>query len=127
MNWGHHGFHDEFETLKWLIETRRHFGFRGELICGDFNAPAGEKEYQHVVGDEEYVDQFYIMHPYRFFEPTYRGKIHGWEQSEPKRIDYIFQRSGYPLQVKSFELIFNDHFFPMVSDHFGLLARFDLL
>ncbi len=54
------------------------------------NAPAGGNGYQHVVGNEEYVDQFHALHPHRFYEPTYRGKIDGWEYREPKRIDYVF-------------------------------------
>lgn len=37
-----------------------------------------------------------------------------------------FKRNGCPLHIKHFQLIFNDHFFPMVSDHFGLLAHFEL-
>jgi maltose 6'-phosphate phosphatase len=126
MNWVHHGFHDEFRTLKWLVHTRRRFGFRGELIVGDFNAPAGEEGYQHIVGESEYIDQFYELHPHRFFKPTYQGKIDGWEYSEPKRIDYIFKRNGSPMRVKGFKSIFNESFYPMVSDHYGLVAWFEL-
>jgi maltose 6'-phosphate phosphatase len=30
------------------------------------------------------------------------------------------------MQIKSMDVIFNDHFYPIVSDHFGYLARFEM-
>ena len=126
LSWSHHGFFPEFQRLKQLINSRRHFGVRGDLIAGDFNAPAGEAAYQHIVGHAEYVDQFYEVHPQRFYQASYRGQIDGWKHSPPKRIDYIFKRNGAPLRILSMDLIFDDHFYPVVSDHFGYLARFRL-
>lgn len=126
LSWAHHGFFEEYANLKKLIHSRLHFGVRADLIVGDFNAPAGEHAYQHMVGHGEYVDQFYELHPQRFFEPSYAGQIDGWKNSPPKRIDYIFKRNGHPLRIKSMDVIFNDRFFPVVSDHFGYLARFEL-
>jgi maltose 6'-phosphate phosphatase len=127
LSWAHHGFFEEYSNLQRLINSRLHFGVRADLIVGDFNAPAGERAYQHIVGRREYVDQFYEMHPQRFFEPSYSGQIDGWKHSPPKRIDYIFKRNGKPLRIKAMDVIFNNHFYPMVSDHFGYLARFDML
>ncbi len=126
LSWSHHGFYEEYGRLRGLIESRRHFGVRGDLIVGDFNAPAGEQAYHHIVGNGEYVDQFHELHPHRFYEPSYRGKIDGWEHRQPTRIDYIFKRNGHPLRVRSMGYIFNDAFYPFVSDHFGCLARFEL-
>jgi len=126
LSWTHHGFFDEYERLKHLINSRRHFGVRGELIVGDFNAPAGEHAYNHIVGYGEYVDQFYELYPHRFYEPSFRGQIDGWNHSPPKRIDHVFKKQGHPMRVKSMDVIFNDVFYPNVSDHFGYLARFDL-
>lgn len=126
LSWIHHGFFEEYARLKRLIESRRHFGVRADLIVGDFNAPAGEHAYNHIVGNAEYVDQFYECHPQRFYQPTYHGRIDGWEYGPPKRIDHIFKRNGQPLRVKSMELIFNGDFYPVVSDHFGYVARFDM-
>ena len=74
----------------------------------------------------EYVDQFYELHPHRFYEPSYQGQIDGWKNYPPKRIDYIFKRNGNPMQIKSMDVIFNEHFYPIVSDHFGYLARFEM-
>ncbi len=126
LSWAHHGFYQEYQKLRQLIDSRRHFGMRADIMAGDFNAPAGGDAYRHIVGGAEYVDQFYELHPSRFFEPSYRGQIDGWRHSPPKRIDYIFKRNGGPLRVKSMDVIFNDSFYPAVSDHFGYLARFEL-
>ena len=126
LSWAHHGFFDEYARLKHLIDSRRHFGVRADLIVGDFNAPAGEHAYNHIVGNAEYVDQFHELHPQHFYKPSYRGQIDGWKNSPPKRIDYIFKGNGQPLQVKSMEIIFNDDFYPVVSDHFGYFAKFEL-
>jgi len=126
LSWAHHGFYEEYANLRRLIDSRRHFGVRGELIAGDFNAPAGGHAYHHIVGNAEYVDQFHELHPGRFYEPSYRGQIDGWQHHSPCRIDYIFKRNDHPLRIESMDAIFNDHFYPAVSDHFGYLARYRL-
>lgn len=126
LSWAHHGFYEEFYNLKQLIYSRLHFGVRADLIVGDFNAPAGEQAYQTIVGNGEYVDQYFSVHPQRFYQPSYHGQIDGWKNESPKRIDYIFKRNGSAMQIRTMDLIFNDHFYPVVSDHFGYLARFDL-
>ncbi len=126
LSWAHHGFYEEYPRLKQLIDSRYHFGVRGDLMVGDFNAPAGDHSYRHIVQHQEYVDQFYMLHPHRFFEPSYQGKIDGWRNSPPKRIDYIFKRNGGPFHVYAMDVIFNNHFYPKVSDHFGYLARFHM-
>ncbi len=126
LSWAHHGFFEEFPRVKQLIDSRRHFGAKADLIIGDFNAPAGDAAYNHIVGGGEYVDQFFELHPHRFYEPSFRGQIDGWKYSPPKRIDHIFKRNGHPMRVRAMDLIFNDDFYPTVSDHFGYLARFEM-
>ncbi|TAL42868.1 MAG: hypothetical protein EPN89_16800 [Methylovulum sp.] len=126
LSWAHHGFFEEYHKLRKLIHSRLHFGVRADLIVGDFNAPAGEHAYNHIVGNAEYVDQFHELHPHRFHQPSYHGQIDGWKNSSPKRIDYIFKRNGNPMQIESMEVIFNGGFYPIVSDHFGYLARFEM-
>jgi len=126
LSWAHHGFFEEYNNLLKLINSRLHFGVKGDLIVGDFNAPSGGHAYNHIVGNGLYVDQFHELYPERFYEPSYHGQIDGWKNSSPKRIDYIFKRNGHPLRIKSMEIIFNNHFYPIVSDHFGYLAKFQL-
>jgi maltose 6'-phosphate phosphatase len=72
------------------------------------------------------VDQFFELHPHRFYEPSYQGQIDGWKGYPPKRIDYIFKRNGSPMKIKAMAVIFNEHFYPIVSDHFGYLARYEM-
>jgi maltose 6'-phosphate phosphatase len=126
LSWAHHGFFEEYSRLGNLIRSRFRFGVRGDLMVGDFNAPAGEDAYNHIVRHGEYVDQFYELHPHRFDESSYHGQIDGWRDGPPRRIDYVFKRNGAPLQVASIDVIFNGYFYPIVSDHFGLLARFQM-
>ena len=59
-------------------------------------------------------------------ESSYYGQIDGWRHGPPRRIDYVFKRNGAPLQVVSIDFIFNGYFYPVVSDHFGLFARFQM-
>jgi maltose 6'-phosphate phosphatase len=126
LSWAHHGFYEEYNNLKNLIYSRLHFGVRGDLMVGDFNAPAGDHAYNHIVRHGEYVDQFCELHPHRFYQPSYRGQIDGWKNSPPTRIDHIFKRNGNPMKITSMDIIFNDEFYPTVSDHFGYLARFEM-
>lgn len=95
-------------------------------MIGEFNSPSGESSYNPIVGNREYVDQFQELHPYRFYEPSYHSQIDGWKNSPPKRIDYIFKRNGNPIKIYSMEVIFKGNFYPIVSDHFGYLAKFQL-
>lgn len=126
LSWAHHGFFEEYHRLKNLIYSRRHFGVRADLIVGDFNSPAGGHAYNHIVGNGEYVDQFYEKHPHRFYQPSYRGQIHGWEYGPPQRIDYVFKGNGHPMKINSMDEIFNGDFYPIVSDHFGYWAKFSM-
>ena len=126
LSWAHHGFYEEYYNLQNLINSRLHYGVRGELMVGDFNSPAGEQAYNHIVGNRDYVDQFHELHPHRFYEPSCLDMIDGWKNSSGKRIDYIFKRNGHPMQIQSMNVIFNNDFYPIVSDHFGYLANFEM-
>lgn len=126
LSWFHHGFLDEYQALMQLIRSRLHFGVKADLMLGDFNAPAGEQAYNHIVRNAEYIDQFYELHPQRFYHPSYHGQIDGWKNSPAKRIDYIFKRNRNPIRIKTMDYIFNQNNYPIVSDHFGYLARFEL-
>lgn len=126
LNWPNHGFYNEFDTVRWLISSRQWIRPRADLIVGDFNVPAGSHAYDHVAGSGEYVDQFYLLHPQRFFEPTFLKNADGWDHMPPSRIDYIFGKADNALHIRQMEPIFTGQFYPVVSDHYGYLARFDL-
>ena len=54
-------------------------------------------------------------------------RANGWEhRQEPKRIDFIFKHVRSSLQINEMRLIFNEYFYPIVSDHFGCFACFHL-
>ena len=94
---------------------------------GDFNAPAGEEAYRHIVWNGEFIDQWYETNPRHFFEPSHLARANGWEhRKEPRRIDFIFKHIRSSLRINEMRLIFNGYFYPIVSDHFGCLARFHL-
>jgi maltose 6'-phosphate phosphatase len=121
------GFKADFDYLRQLIYQRDRHHIRGTLLVGDFNVPAGEEGYQHIVGSGEFIDQWYESNPRHFYEPTHLKRMNGWEhRKESTRIDFIFKRIHSSLQIKEMRLIFNEHFYPMVSDHFGCLASFHL-
>ncbi len=52
LSWAHHGFYEEYDNLRKLIHSRQYFGVRGDLMVGDFNAPAGEHAYNHIAGNQ---------------------------------------------------------------------------
>ena len=65
--------------------------------------------------------------PRHFYEPTHLKRINGWQhRKEATRIDFIFKHLRSSLRINEMRLIFNGHFYPIVSDHFGCLARFHL-
>jgi maltose 6'-phosphate phosphatase len=127
MNCLESGFKGDFDYLKRLIHRRRLHNERGTLLMGDFNAPAGEEAYRHIVWNGEFIDQWYDTNPCLFFEPSHVARAHGWEhRKEPRRIDFIFKHIRSSLRIAEMRLIFNGCFYPIVSDHFGCLARFHL-
>ena len=121
------GFKADFDYLKQLIYQRDRHHVRGTLLMGDLNVPAGEEGYQHIVWGGEFIDQWHDSNPLHFYEPTHLERIDGWKhQKEARRIDFIFKHIRSSLRINEMRLIFNGYFYPIVSDHFGCLARFHL-
>lgn len=127
MNCLEWGFKPDFDYLKQLIYWRDRHHLRGTLLIGDFNVPAGEEGYQHIVWSGEFIDQWHESNPCSFYEPTHQERINGWEhRTGARRIDFMFKHSRSSLQINEMRLIFNGHFYPVVSDHFGCIAHFHL-
>lgn len=88
-------------------------------LAGDFNSPADEREtgYDAVTGDG-----WYDTYTHALFKDdgyTVTKQIDGWQNSEKKRIDYIF--TNFEPCVKSSYTIFNGHNEKTVSDHSGII------
>ncbi|MBM4319457.1 MAG: hypothetical protein FJ125_05715 [Deltaproteobacteria bacterium] len=92
------------------------------LLCGDFNAPAGQQGHALLVSPEggRLVDTYLEANPGHGADPTMPG--------DGTRIDYIFYAEGAPLQTRTAQIYFKHH--PLlggrVSDHFGQVSRLGL-
>ena len=89
------GFRGDSDRLKQLIDRSRRHHERGTLLLGDFNAPAGQDAYRHIVWNGEFIDQWHEANPDRFFEPSLLDRANGWEHSkDPTRIDFVFKNTA---------------------------------
>lgn len=98
------------------------------LMVGDFNNPAGSIGYQHIIESYHLRDLYHEVNPSGFHDSTFvsnpddvlieADNIH-------KRIDY-FMTPHNQLQANSLDRIFTGKHYPIVSDHYGLLAKVSL-
>lgn len=90
-------------------------------IMGDFNAESDIKNegYDMVTSDGFY--DTYALAKERDSGYTVTEKIDGWENSNAKRIDYIF--CNFPAEIKCSKTIFNGKNYDRVSDHFGVMTE----
>lgn len=86
---------------------------------GDFNSPDS-------ITDEGYdlVTSTGWRDSYRFAKKrdegiTAIGSIAGWQDTDKRRIDYIF--SNFDANIESSTVIFNGRFKKVISDHYGVL------
>ncbi|OED78539.1 endonuclease/exonuclease/phosphatase family protein [Vibrio crassostreae] len=112
-------FEDQFDRIKATLPTELSF------LLGDFNNPS------HIRNEGyDYVLQRGLMDCYEVAEikddgTTVIKNIDGWEQnSQALRIDLVL--SNQPVVVKQHKVIFNHDFYPVVSDHFGVLVEVEL-
>ena len=61
------GFKGDFDYLKQLIYQRHRHNNRGTLLMGDFNAPAAEEAYRHIVWNGQFIDQWFESNQRHFF------------------------------------------------------------
>jgi len=95
---------------------------RGCLV-GDFNSPA------HLTGEGYSLitgsgwQDAYVMAETKDEGITVGGNIDGWREGkvEAMRIDFVFSRE-MPAP-RSSRVIFNGTFYPVISDHFGVLTE----
>ena len=113
-------FEDQFNRIKATLSTELSF------LLGDFNNP------RHIRNEGyDYVLQCGLIDCYEIAEIKDSGttvikNIDGWEQnSQALRIDLVL--SNQPMVVKQHQVIFNNDFYPVVSDHFGVLVEVDII
>ncbi len=95
------------------------------FLLGDFNNASHEKNqgYDFVL-NKGWFDTF-VLSGQKEKGETVIKKIDGWEDNTEKlRIDYIFINK--PLKVKTHTTIFNNDFYPVISDHFGIVLDVEL-
>lgn len=95
------------------------------FLLGDFNNPS------HIRNEGyDYVLQRGLIDCYQMAEKKDEGStviknIDGWQQnSQALRIDLIL--SNQLVVVKQHQTIFNNDFYPIVSDHFGVLVEVEV-
>ena len=97
---------------------------RPALFLGDFNNPAhiSDEGYQYLL-QKGLIDCYHIAKE-KDEGTTVIKKIDGWKENTNKlRIDLIL--SNQSIQIKTHKTIFNDHFYPLVSDHYGVFAEIE--
>lgn len=114
-------FHEEWETFEQAIEPHL---VHPVYIMGDFNNDAKRlfEGYQLIHKKREWYDSFHMAQD-KLGEYTVTKKITGWDDNKIKlRIDYVF--SSRERTVASYQTIFDEKNYPMISDHFGVAVEF---
>lgn len=94
------------------------------FLLGDFNNASHIRNqgYDHVL--QQGLFDSYTLSEKKDEGFTVVKNIDGWKENSNKlRIDYIFCNQG--VSIKQHRTIFNGVFYPVVSDHFGLLVDLD--
>lgn len=91
------------------------------FYLGDFNNASHIRDqgYEYVLNNEWF--DTYSLAENKDAGFTVIKNIDGWKENNNKlRIDYIF--CNHPVKVNQHTTIFNQSFYPVVSDHFGVLV-----
>lgn len=123
MGW----WNDEEEpfTRQWENLMAKLSGFPPEPVwlMGDFNSQAHiPDEGYTLIGSQGWIDTYMAANS-RDSGITVEHTIDGWRNGTDitgMRIDYIFTNS--PIRIQSSHVIFNGVFYPVVSDHFGIMV-----
>jgi maltose 6'-phosphate phosphatase len=112
-------FQDQFSRITATLPKGLSF------LLGDFNNPS------HIRNEGyDYVLQRGLIDCYEVAEKKDAGvtvikNIDGWEEnSQALRIDLVLTNQS--VAVKQHQVIFNSDFYPVVSDHFGVLVEVEL-
>lgn len=92
-------------------------------LMGDFNSPSHlQGEGYSLIVQDGWQDA-YVQAQSKDEGITVGGKIDGWREGrgDAMRIDFVFTQD-MPAP-KSSRVIFNDSFYPVISDHYGVLTE----
>ncbi|MGN0778271.1 MAG: endonuclease/exonuclease/phosphatase family protein [Aristaeellaceae bacterium] len=91
-------------------------------LLGDFNSPAHVRQEGHDLMRSCGWQDCYDRAEARDSGITVGGQIDGWRSHavEPMRIDFVLTNA--PGRTLSSRVIFNGGFYPVISDHFGVLT-----
>ncbi|MDT2815779.1 endonuclease/exonuclease/phosphatase family protein [Vagococcus carniphilus] len=111
------GFYYEWQQLLERIKEEK-----GQvMLFGDFNAPSHLKNEGYDLVKETMTDMFEIADK-KQGSYTVDQTIDGWsDNTEKLRIDFGFVLK--PVDVLSYQVIFNDITGPIVSDHLGIMIE----
>lgn len=120
-SWWASGFQNEWQRLYEDIQSQN-----GPIILmGDFNAPDDiDNESYHLIS-KKFHDSFQDA-KIKTGRNTITESIAGWvNNTKARRIDFIFYNDL--LSAKSYEVVFDNHRTPIVSDHFGVSVEIERL
>lgn len=123
-SWWTHEKNQGFQ-LEWFLSTQ----FLDTVSCpkllfGDFNGPDTVEGETYDLVTESFLDASKGAKKVVGYH-TIPEKIDGWQQSTEKlRIDYVF--TSVPLQVRTYEVVFDGNLSACVSDHYGIMIHVDL-
>ncbi len=97
--------------------------YKDMILLGDFNSPdSAEGEGYDYVTSLGWKDMYAVADK-KSGHHTVEGPIAGWKQKGNLRIDYIFSKEK--TDVRECSTIFDGVNFPEVSDHYGVMAKFE--
>lgn len=92
-------------------------------LMGDFNSPAHVRGEGYDLMTHAGFTDLYMRARSRDAGATVGGQIDGWRKGkvDPMRIDFAF--SNRPGHTARSRVIFDGAFYPVISDHFGVLTH----
>ncbi|MCH4168156.1 MAG: endonuclease/exonuclease/phosphatase family protein [Streptococcaceae bacterium] len=120
-SWWANGFQDEWQKLFADIQSQS----GPVILMGDFNAPDDiENESYHLISSN-FHDSFQDA-KIKIGRNTITESIAGWaNNTQARRIDFVFYNDL--IIAKSYEVVFDSHRTPIVSDHFGVSVEIEPL
>lgn len=116
-------FFEQVKRLDDWMEKKKNKS-NSELLCGDFNQPAGKEGYKLMTNVLHFDDLYLTANPNGMNDFTISGKTDGWENAKNStRIDYLFFRQSADYEIVESHRLFMGKDFTKVSDHFGVFAE----